>query len=67
MIERNGRATETIVLIKLILKTNPFKFLGLAPLGLKLFRTGRIGFAIESMKAKKELRTILKAIEEGAS
>jgi quinone-modifying oxidoreductase subunit QmoC len=64
MIERFGRSTETVVLINLILKTNPLKFIGLAPLGLHLFRTGRIGFHIESIKAKKELRTILKAVEE---
>ena len=64
MIERNGRSTETYLLINLILKTNPTKFLGLAPLGLQLLKTGRIGLKKESIKSKKQLKSILAAMED---
>ncbi|OGC00053.1 heterodisulfide reductase [candidate division KSB1 bacterium RBG_16_48_16] len=64
MVGREGRSTETRLLVNLILKTNPLKFFGLAPLGLKLLKTGRIGLKKESIKAKKELSTILGALKE---
>ena len=64
MIAHNGRSSETYLLINLILKTNPLKFLGLAPLGLKLLKTGRLSLKKESIKSIKELNTILSAMEE---
>lgn len=64
MVSSNGRSTETWLLVNLILKTNPLNFLKLAPLGLKLLKTGRIGFKKESIKAKSELKSLLAAIKE---
>lgn len=64
MIGRHGRTSETYLLIYLILKTNPLNFIKMAPLGLKLLKTGRIGLKMESIQAKEELRTLLASIEE---
>lgn len=63
-VEKNGRSNEGPLLVKLFLKTNPFRMLAQAQLGLGLFLKGRISPKIESIKRKKELRAILKAIEK---
>jgi hypothetical protein len=38
----------------------------MAPLGLKLMKTGRMSLKKESIKNKKQLRTLLKALKEAA-
>ncbi len=61
----NGRSSELLLMLKLYLKT--WNFLGLvkmAPLGLNLLKTGRMGIKIESIKNKKVLRKLVKAVKE---
>jgi len=61
---KNGRNSEMIVVTKLLLKTNLFKIFGMAPIGMKLFKTGRMKLISDSIKDKKNFRKILDAIEE---
>jgi len=64
MVWKRGRTTESFLVMKMFLKTNPLKLFGMASLGLKLFRSGRMALGLESMKNKKELRKILSALKE---
>lgn len=64
---RNGRITESRVLINLVLKTNPLKFITMAPLGMKLFTHGRLGLKKESIKARDQLKVIMSAMNEEES
>ena len=66
MVGRTGRNTESRLLVRLALKTNPLRLLGMAPLGLRLLKAGRIGIKGESIKGRKELKTILKTMREEA-
>jgi quinone-modifying oxidoreductase subunit QmoC len=56
---KNGRNTESRILISLYLHTNPFAILKETILGLKLFIRGRLTFAKESIKRRDQLRAIL--------
>jgi quinone-modifying oxidoreductase subunit QmoC len=60
----SGRVDEGRLGMKLYLKTNPFKILGMMGMGLKLFMQGRMNITSESIKGKKELKTILNAIDD---
>lgn len=60
---RTGRNTESRLTIKLFLKTNILQLFRQAGLGFKLWRQGRMGLGKESIKGKRELRTILQALE----
>jgi len=67
MIAKNGRNSELWVVLKLYLKSrNPMGLLKMAPMGLKLMKTGRMSLKKESIKDKKQLRTLLKALKEEA-
>jgi heterodisulfide reductase subunit C len=63
MIKKRGRNAEMYLLANTILRTNPFKMLSQAPLGLKLLKAGRAEIISESMKNPKEIRTMFKALE----
>lgn len=60
---KTGRNTESRLTIKLFLKTNILQLFREAALGFKLWRQGRMGLGKESIKGKRELRTILQALE----
>jgi len=64
MVWKRGRTTESFLVAKMFLKTNPLKLFNMTSLGLKLLRYGRMTLGLEAMKNKKELRTILKASKE---
>jgi heterodisulfide reductase subunit C len=67
IIGANGRNSELWLILNLYLKSrNPLGLLKMAPLGLKLMKTGRMSFKKESIKNKKQLQTLLKALKEGA-
>jgi len=67
MIAKNGRNSELWVVLKLYLKSRkPMGLLKMAPMGLKLMKTGRMSLKKESIKDKKQLRTLLKALKEEA-
>ncbi|MCP2520226.1 4Fe-4S dicluster domain-containing protein [Candidatus Aminicenantes bacterium AC-335-B20] len=64
IIQSTGRNWEIGVVVKLYLKTNPFGLLKMAPIGLKLIKTGRMSFKKESIKNKKQLRKLLNLMKE---
>jgi heterodisulfide reductase subunit C len=67
IIGANGRNSELWLILNLYLKSrNPLGLLKMAPLGLKLMKTGRMSLKKESIKNKKQLQTLLKALKEGA-
>jgi len=59
----DGRNTESRLLITLYLRTNPFKMLKEAFLGLHLFRSGRLSLKREHIKGIKELRAMIDSVE----
>ena len=63
IVQNSGRSTESWLLVRLFMKTNPLQFISQASLGLKLWLKGRLRLGRESVKRKGELRQILKALE----
>lgn len=67
IIRTNGRNSELWLILNLYLKSwKPLGLLKMAPLGLKLMKTGRMSLKKESIKNKKQLRNLLEAFKEGA-
>jgi heterodisulfide reductase subunit C len=67
IITSNGRNSELWLILNLYLKSRkPWGLLKMAPLGLKLMKTGRMSLKKESIKNKNQLRTLLKALKEVA-
>lgn len=67
IIAANGRNSELWLILNLYLKSrNPLGLLKMAPMGWKLMKTGRMSLKKESIKNKKQLQTLLKALKEGA-
>lgn len=65
ILTHNGRSSDVWLMLKLYLKTrNPLGLIKMAPLGLSLIKTGRMGLKIEKIKNKKQLRKLLKAVKE---
>ena len=64
MVATHGRNSESRLVIELALRTNPLSLLKMAPIGLKLLRTGRMVFGQDHIKDPKQLQTILDAMEE---
>lgn len=62
-VEKAGRSTESRLLVRMFLKTNPLKMFKQAGLGLKLLLRGRMGFAREKIERTDELGSILKYLE----
>jgi quinone-modifying oxidoreductase, subunit QmoC len=56
---KDGRNTESWVLVSLYLHTNPFAMLKEAILGLKLFLRGRLTIGRERIKHREQLKAIL--------
>jgi len=64
MVAKHGRNSESRLVIELALRTNPFNLLKMAPVGLKLLKTGRMVFGQDRIRDPKQLRAILDAMEE---
>ncbi|MFQ5794129.1 MAG: 4Fe-4S dicluster domain-containing protein [Candidatus Bipolaricaulia bacterium] len=65
MVRNAGRTTESRLVVHLY-RNNPVKLLRMAPVGFKLFRTGRLGLRKESIKAageRKKIGAMLDAVE----
>src|SRR5450759_5297703 len=63
---KDGRNTESWLLVSLYLRTNPFIMLREAILGLKLFLRGRLTIGRERVKRRDQLHTILEHRKEEA-
>lgn len=64
LVAQNGRNSEGHLMMKLALKTNPFRFLGFAKMGWRLWRTERVSLRKEGVENKGEIHALLKAIEK---
>jgi quinone-modifying oxidoreductase, subunit QmoC len=64
MVATNGRNSESRLVIELALRTNPINLLKMAPVGLKLLKTGRMVLSQDRIKDPRQLKAILDAMEE---
>ncbi len=65
IIVKRGRNSEMMLILRLYLKSrNLLGLLRMAPVGIKLLRTGRMSLKQDSIKNTKELRTLLNAVKE---
>ncbi len=63
MVYNNGRISESELVVRLKLKTNPFSMLKMAGLGINLLKTGRFSLKREKIRNKKQLQTLLDSLE----
>ncbi len=61
-VKRNGRNTESWLLVNMYLRTNPFAMLKEAFLGMRLFFSGRMSLKPDKIKRQAELTKILQAV-----
>lgn len=59
MVYKTGRVSESQLVQRLFLKTNPMKMLGMRRLGLNLMRTKRMSLKAETMERPAELQKVL--------
>jgi hypothetical protein len=64
IVATHGRNSESRLVIELALRTNPLSLLKMAPLGIRLMKTGRMTLGQDRIKNPKEIKTILDAMEE---
>jgi len=64
IVEKSGRNSEGKLIFLLYMKTNPLQLLGRFKVGMKLWFKGRINISGESIKERKQLQTILKAVDK---
>lgn len=63
MVRKRGRNSESRLVLRLYAKTNPFKILGQALLGWRLLRTGRFSLRAESVKDRRQVDRLLRAVD----
>jgi hypothetical protein len=63
MVASRGRNSESWLVVELMLRTNPLGLLKMAPLGLKLMKTGRMVFTLERIEKVEQLKKVLDAVE----
>ena len=63
IVEKQGRNSEGRLMMNIAMRTNPFRLLRYAKVGLKLFRTGRASLHEESIQNKDELKALLRAVD----
>ncbi len=62
--KKYGRIHETGLIIDFARKTGATKLLKMAPLGLNLFRKGKLKFRPEKIESVEQLKTMIKAMQE---
>lgn len=63
-VARSGRNSETQLMVRFFLKTNPFAMLKNTLLALRLWRTGRMPLVEKSMRTPQDIRTLLQASKQ---
>ncbi|HHM24360.1 MAG TPA: 4Fe-4S dicluster domain-containing protein [Bacteroidetes bacterium] len=66
LVRKNGRSTESWLVIKLALKTSLLRLFSMAPLGLKLMKTGRMPLKHEKVQNREQIKKIFQALEAEA-
>lgn len=64
IISRKGRNSEMEVVTRMMLRTNPFGMLKMAPMGMSLFFKGRMEILGEKIKNLPQMRKLLKGLKE---
>ena len=64
LVAANGRNSESWLVVALMLRTNPLGLLKMAPLGLKLLKTGRMVVRKDRIKCPGDLRTMIRRMRE---
>ena len=64
IVERDGRNSEGRLIVRLMLRTNPFKMFNQGGLGWKLLRRGRLSMNREKIRRTDELHAILMALQK---
>lgn len=64
MVARRGRNSELWLVVAMMLRTNPLGLLKMAPLGLKLMKTGRMAVRRDRIDNVGQLKKVLDAVEE---
>jgi heterodisulfide reductase subunit C len=60
---KNGRNSESHLMLNLYMKTNPFKLLKMVKVGLGLLRTGRFSLKKEHIEQREQFQNLLKAVD----
>jgi quinone-modifying oxidoreductase, subunit QmoC len=63
MVHDYGRISETWLVSKMYLRTNPLAALGMASLGLGLMKTGRFSLKQDKIERREELAKIMEAVD----
>jgi len=64
MVHSRGRVTESWVVVKMLLKSNPLAALGMWKLGLKLLTRGRFSFKMEGIRQRDQLAKMMAVANE---
>lgn len=64
IIAEKGRNAEMEVVTRMMLRTNPLGMLKMAPLGLSLFKKGRMHIGGEKIKNKKQMKKLLSGLKK---
>jgi len=64
MVATRGRNAESWLVVELMLRTNPLGLLKMAPLGLKLMKTGRMVFGRDHIDHPDDIKTMLDGMKE---
>ncbi len=64
MVHDHGRISETWLVSKMYLRTNPLATLGMAGLGLKLMKTGRFSLKQDKIERREEIARIMEAMDQ---
>lgn len=64
IIAEKGRNAEMEVVTRMMLRTNPLGMLKMAPLGLALFKKGRMHIGGEKIKNKKQMKKLLSGLKK---
>jgi len=64
MVGSRGRSAESWLVVELMLRTNPLGLLKMAPLGLKLMRTGRMSLGRDHVEHPEQIKTMLASTKE---
>ncbi len=64
VIAEKGRNSEMEVVTRMMLRTNPLGMLKMAPMGLSLFRKGRMHIGGEKIKNRKQMQKLLSGLKK---
>lgn len=64
MVRGSGRITESMLVLRVFLKTSFWRLFGMWRLGLRLWRTGRMRLTRERIERRGEIKRLLDSVEE---